>query len=108
MLQLMQQLSETQEAYAKMAEAKHSVMVALQALEGVKVEINQTPYTASDVERWCPSVARSVAAGERSAISPHHRRLAAAFLALDDELVADGHGSAGCQVDDAQRVDEAD
>ncbi|MEQ9322302.1 MAG: hypothetical protein RIF41_24260 [Polyangiaceae bacterium] len=103
MLQLMQQLSETQEAYAKMAEAKQSVMVALQALEGVKVEINQIPYTASDVERWCPSVARSLAAGETSAISPHQRRLAAALLALDDELVASGHGSAGCRVDPTSR-----
>lgn len=100
MLQLMQQLSETQQAYTKMAEAKDSVMVALQALEGVKVEIHQIPYAASDVERWCPSVARSIAAGDSSAISPHHRRLAAALLALDDELVASGHGSAGCRVDE--------
>lgn len=95
MLGLMQQLSETQSANHKVAEARDSVMVALQTLEGVEVEV--VPYSPADVKRWCPSVARTLSAPEDAAVTDHQRRLAEAFIALDHELMAAGHGSAGCR-----------
>jgi hypothetical protein len=100
MLGLMQQLSETQSAHRKTAEARRTVMVALQALEGVEIEV--VPYAASDVERWCPAVVRAMGAGEGAAVTEHERRLARALIALDEELVASGHGSAGCRASEGR------